>query len=474
MTQRHRLPFSLLLPLLGACVHAPTKPEAWQAPELREGFASDGASAGTGAAAGDAWWESFGDPLLHALVQEALENNQDLLAASARVAVSVAQARQAGALRGPSVDAALAASRNRAFFVGLPIPGAGDVLQSTYSSYQGDFNISWEADLWGRLADAERSALASVEASRAQVLAARLSIAAQTVRLWFSLTEARLQRELARAMEQSYRETEAFVRARVEVGLAQLLDQRLAESQSARAAAEVGRAEQLERSCVRGLEVLLGRYPAGELEGVESMPPLSGSVPVGLPVQLLARRPDLVAAQFDLQAKDARGDSERADLYPKLALTGSLGRTSDALEDLLDGDFSAWRLAAVLSAPLFDGGRREAAIEALDADLLAARASFAQNVLRACAEVEGALDAETLLSGRAVHQMRALETAKSAEELSRMQYEQGLVDLAMLLDTRRGRLQVEAEWLQLQHARLDARVDLMVALGGGFRAELGE
>lgn len=467
MTTRHHLLTALLLPL-GACVQAPAKPEPWQAPELREGFAAQAADATAGAFIGDAWWESFGDPLLDALVREALERNQDLRAAGARVAMAVAQGRQAGALRGPSVDTAMAASRNRTVYVGLPIPGAGDVLQSTYSIYQGDFNISWEADLWGRLADAERSALASVEVSRAQVAAVRLSIAAQTVRLWFSLTEARLQRELAQATKQSYRETEDFVRARVEVGLAQVLDQRLAESQAARAAADLGRAEQLERSTVRGLEVIIGRYPGGELDGVQALPLLPAPVPVGLPAELLARRPDLVAAQFDLQSKDARGDSQRADLYPKLVLTGSLGRTSDALEHLLDGDFSVWGLAAALSAPLFDGGRREAAIVAIDADLLAARATFAQSVLRACSEVEGALDAETFLAGRTVHQMLALEAARAAEEISKMQYEQGLVDKAHLLEARRGRLQVEREWLQIQHAQLESRVNLLVALGGGF------
>lgn len=435
---------------------------------------AEGAQERAGVAVLDTWWESFGDPQLDALVREALEHNQDLRAASARMAGAVAQARQAGALRGPSADAAVAASRNRSVYVGLPIPGAGDVLQSTSTSFQGDFNISWEADLWGRLADAERAALASVETSRAQLAGARLSIAAQTARLWFALSEARLQHKLAQDIEQSYRETEAYVSARVVVGLAQDYDLRVVEGLRARAAAGVSQAELLELSSVRALEVLLGRYPEGELQGLQALPALPAAAPVGLPAELLARRPDLVAAQFDMRSMAARGDSARADLYPKLVLTGSTGRTSSALEDLLDGDFSVWRLAAALSAPLYDGGRREAAIEALDADLLAARASFAQSVLRACAEVEGALDSEALLAQRGVHWLLALEASGAAEQLAKLQYEQGVVDISNLLNARRDRLQVERERLALRRAQLDSRVNLLVALGGGFSAGLVE
>ncbi len=453
--------------LLTACISAPDRPEDWERPELPAAYEEAQAPSELAAIEID-WWTRFEDPVLDSLVLEALAHNHDLGAAAQRVVAAAGQARVAGALDQPSVDYSFSAARNRNVFVGLPIPGGRNVLSNTFTNFSNTFGISWEADLWGRLASQERSALASLAAIEAERAGVQLSVSAQTVDLWFGLIDARLQRELAERTLANFQDSERFVGERYRAGVAAALDLRLAETQTAGAAAALTSARQVERSSRRALEVLLGRYPSAELEAQERLPSLPGPVPAGLPIDLISRRPDLVAAEQSLLALEATGDSLRADLYPRLALTGSFGTTSDMLEDLLDGDFSIWGLAAGLAQPVLDGGRRRAEIEVQDARLREARARFAQSVLMACSEVENALDSEFFLDERAGHLSAALVAASAAEELSEAQYKEGLVDIVTLLEAQRNRITAESSVLSAERAVLSSRVALIRSLGGGL------
>ena len=195
---------------------------------------------------------------------------------------------------------------------------------------------------------------------------------------------------------------------------------------------------------------------------------MTGRVPAGLPADLVRRRPDLAAAERRLTAADRRLASARRALLPGIRLTGGGGRSSEELADLLDGDFSVWSLAANLTMPLFQGGRLRARVQAAEADREALAAAYAGLVLGAFAEVERALAAEAALAERETALVETADQAAAAESLAADRYRRGLVDLVTLLDAQRSAHRARSQLLATRRQRVDARVDLHVALGGGF------
>lgn len=436
-------------------------PEAWATPELDD------------TAPVAHWWRAFDDPRLSALVDEALEHNRDLGAAVARMEQALAQARIAGSTLAPALDANASGARRQQVFVGLPLPGGG-VLQSRSTAYGASLDLSWEIDLWGRLRAGRDAADADARAAAADTTGAALSLAAQASKAWFALLEARAQIELAEATARSWQDNADWIRARYERGLASALDLRLALSNTEDARAARAAREDSAQRIARQLEVLLGRYPdaaaLGLAEEGAGLPPPPDAPPVGLPATLLERRPDLVAARERLAAADQRVAESKAALLPGLGLTASAGRSSDELEDLLDGDFSVWSVGAGLTAPLFRGGALRAAVDVSEARAVEAWNLYEQRVLGACAEVEAALAAEAWLSEREQALAASTREARAAETLARERYRSGVEELVTLLDAQRRAATNESRWIEVRRERLDNRVDLYLALGGGFDA----
>ena len=426
--------------------------------------------AGHAAAAVDSlWWVSLADSTLLALIDEAVASNWDLRLAAARMASAAAQARIAGAPLRPQAQATGTASRRRQNFIGLPIPGGGgDVLASTSTNYGVSLNLSWEVDLWGRLRSGEAAALADLMASAAELRGARLSLAAQTARAYFAVIEARRQVELARESLDNQRLASAQIRERYERGLRPSLDLRLGRTAMAAAAAALHRRVQLLDVAKRQLESLLGRYPAGALEPRAGLPAIDTDVPVGLPSELIRRRPDLVAAERRLAAADARLVQARRALYPRISLTASSGRSSQELADLLKGDFSVWNLAANLTQPLLQGGRLRGGVELARSQAEGAVAAFAQSVLRALGEVEMALAAEVYLARQEAALAVSTAEALAARRLAEERYRRGLSGLITTLESQRLAYTAESQLIAVRRQRLDNRVDLHLALGGGF------
>ncbi len=415
------------------------------------------------------WWLALGGEDLDALVDEALTHNADLAVSAARLRVVTADLRAAGAARLPSVDLSAGAGRRRQNFIGFPIPGSGSgALSSTYTSYDAGVVASWEPDLWDRLGSAERAALRDQEAAVADLAGARESIAAAVVRAWLVCREAGLHRESVRGIQEAWRRNEQVILERYEGGLADAQALRLARSNTHGAASVVAAAGQAHAAARRRLEHLLGRHPAGELSAGPGLEVALSPVPAGLPIELLGRRPDLVAAHARFEAARHRAGAARADLWPRITLTGDAGGVSDQVGDLLDGDYSVWGLAARLTAPLFDGGRRRAVIEGADAATDQAAAGLASAVLTAAFEVELALAAEVELQERARQSSLAAGEAARSAELAADRYRAGVIDVTALLELQR--LALAAEDLRMA-ARRDLwlnRVDLHLALGGGF------
>ena len=302
----YRVPFVALVCLVAlACV----KPPPTTSPDIEVETPPTWTAAPTDAdEPAIEWWDRFGDESLGPLIETALEENIDLIAAAARVDRAVAQARIAGADLEPRIGVGASAKNQRfnpaAFGQGGEGPG---LSASTFTSYGLSLDVSWEVDLWGRLRAGARAAVAEAQAVDADLAGARLSIAGQTAKTWFAVAEALEQVELARSSAESFRVRADWIRERYEMGIRPPLDLRLALSNLAAAEALLARRqEQLDRS-LRLLEVLLARYPSARLLEMfpsTGLPGLPAPPPAGLPAEIVSRRPDLVAAERRLASTD--------------------------------------------------------------------------------------------------------------------------------------------------------------------------
>ncbi|MCB1052023.1 MAG: TolC family protein [Acidobacteria bacterium] len=415
------------------------------------------------------WWLTFHDELLNQWVQKVLDQNPDLAKAQARLAQIYAEQGIVGADRLPQASVGLNASRRKQNFIGLPIPGSeGQVLSNTSNSDGLSFSVTWEVDLWGRLADLHQSAKAQVLAGEADWYGVKLALTAQTVRTYFSLVEAQNLYALAQRSLKAQQAQTDWLQQRFNGGLRNGLDLRFAQANLANTNALISqRKAQVER-LERSLQVLAGSYPEGEADGLTVFPALPDPVPAGLPAELISRRPDLVAADQRLRASGLQLDAAYKNRYPRLSLSGSYGTSSNELTDLLDGDFSVWSLAANLLQPIFQGGRIKAQIAQKQALRDQAFFDFASKAFQAYAEVESTLVSEQLYRDRLAALDLAFQASKSAYEQAQDRYRSGLGDYTLVLEAERRFIQTETDWIMANRTLLENRVQLIMALGGGF------
>ena len=406
------------------------------------------------------WLKDFGDPVLWALVDEAVASNYDLLAVVARVKAARAQAAITGSNAKLQLDSSAAASRR-----GIP---SSNAKRQTSDTFEGQLDAAWEADLWDRLADATRAAEREAAAAAQDYEAARLSLAADVGQAWFDAVESELQVELAAETARNFRQNLAIVEEGFRSGLNDALDVRLERANLAEAESQLELRRIQRNQTVRTLEVLLGRYPGAQLAVASRLPRLMHEVPVGLPAELLERRPDVRAAATRLAAADARLNEARKNRLPSIRLTASGGVSSGELRNLLDFDSVLWTLAAGLAAPIFQGGRLSAEVDLARARADEALVSYAQALLTAFREVETALAAEGLLARRESALRVAAEESSEAATLALERYRSGLVDIITWLEARRRAFSAKSSLLEVNNQRLQNRIALHLALGGDF------
>ena len=416
------------------------------------------------------WWAYFADPRLDRAISQALTYNHDLRAAAARVDAAQAEARIAGAAELPEIDLTLNRGRQRQNFVGFPIPGAeGSVLSRTYTNAGLSLALRWEADVWGRVKSGKLAAMAQTQVRQADLAGVRLSLSGQTAKAWFAAIEARRQVGIARASLDSYRFSAERVRARFESGIRSPLDLRLALSELARAEALLEQRREEADRALRGLEILVGRYPQADYELAEDLPAVPSGVPAGLPAELVHRRPDLAASERQLLVADARIAQAKADLRPRFSLTSATGTSSNTLQDLLNNDVFVWSFLGGVVQPIFNRDRLKATVSQNEALAREAAASYEGSILAAYNEVESALAAEDVLARREKALEEATKQSLAARDLAEQRYRLGLEDIITLLSSQRTALDSESQLLTVRRLRLDNRVNLHLALGGGFR-----
>lgn len=412
------------------------------------------------------WWWDYTDETARALVAEALAANPDLAGMGARLLQSVAAARLKTADREVTAGLGLSAGRSKNNFIGFPLVAGVPVIRS--SSYELALDLSWEPDVWGRLAAGEQAAVSDVRAAAADLAGARLSLVGATLAAWYGLVEATAQRALAERTLAVWDRHAEVVERRHRSGLRSALDRRTVAANRAAAAAELSQRGLLEQAAIRSLEVLLGRYPSAELAATNSFPSLERNVPAGLPVELLQRRADLVAAEARLRSAELRVDEARADFYPQVTLSGSVGMRGEDPSDLFDDDFSVWSLFGHALQPLVDGDRLQSRWELVDARAAEAMAGFRSTLLAAVSEVETRLSAEAWQAETEAALELASQEADAALSLADDRYRSGLIELVTLLDSQRSAHRAAGALLSLRYARVKNRIELHLALGGGF------
>lgn len=437
-------------------------PEAWPAPAQPKAAAESQIE----------WWREYNDPVLDAMIDEALLNNTDLRLAMARLDESGAALGLVRADRMPTVTANAGASRIRGsqeVTFGLP-PGTDPV----YNNLRGSLDASFEIDLFGKFRRASEAARADLLAAAFNRDTVRLTLIAEVARGYFNLRALDAQAVVTRRTLETRRASLELQRLRFDSGVASELEYRQVEAETAQAVALLPDLERRIAHQETALSVLLGRSPraiVGEspvrgaaLEAL-TVPP---AVPEGLPSDLLERRPDLKEAEALLVAANARIGQAKAAYFPAISLTGLFGVESATLADLLTAPARIWQASAGAAQLIFDGGRtgaRVAAARAREQQALAIYQFAIQNAFRdtldalvAQRKTREAFEAE---QGRVAAHRRALE-------LANLRYDNGVSSLLDVLDAERGLLNAELSRIEAQRAQLSAGADLYKALGGGW------
>lgn len=418
-----------------------------------EGPAQFKAAGGNPAPVADGWLGSFNDPSLSALVNEALAYNADLQVAAARVEQAGGYVKVASGALLPSVGVAA---------LGGDKSGSSGGLDGVW------LNASLELDVWGRLRYGEAAAQQQSAAVAADYAYARQSLAATVAKGWFVAIEAGLQRAIAQEALGAAETLLRIAQERLRVGNGN-------EQAVAQARVNVGSArdglrqiELAREQALRSLELLLGRYPSAEIAVAERLSPLPPPVPVGMPSELLERRPDVIAAERRVAAAFNRVGEARAAQLPKISLTAGGSAVTSDLIVLKDVSNPIWGLGVNLIAPLYQGGALQAQVEIRTAEQKQAVAEYARIGQRAFGEVENALAAENTLRERDAILEASVRDSARAAELTRIQFRVGSVDLRAVEQGQLALYSARIARLRVQAERLAQRVNLHLALGGDF------
>ncbi len=460
--------FALAAPFaLGACAVGPDyrapktqMPKSWSSSAPARS-ASESATPASSAELAH-WWTLFRDPHLDSLVEGALAANLDLRGAAARIRQARAARVVAGAAQAPTIDLSASATRS------------GSSNSSTQDLYRAGFDASWELDLFGGVRRGVEAADADLASTIDDARALRVSLVAEVTVDYFEYLTVALELSIARENLVAQRESIELSRQRYEAGFVSALDVRSAEALAASTTARIPALESELRTAEIALALLLARQPEdsqGELSIDAKLPAVLPDVPLGLPSELLRRRPDIRKAEADLHGATARIGIAESDLFPKFSLDGTLGFAGDHLGALGNVDDRFWSFGPSLSLPLFNAGRLRANLEEQRALADQSFVLYQKAVLTALADVETALYSYTKERERRAALADSLRAEQAAADLARELYTAGRTDFSNVISADRQRLDAQDSLAQSDRQIIDDLVALYKALGGGWDFE---
>ena len=443
--------------LLSACASQPTHnervaeletvPSAWQ--QLPSGDKV--------LAVEDNWLQQLHDPQVFTLVEQALAHNQAILQAGYDVAIKEQQLIAAGADLWPSLDLSTRASRSK------------DNRPVSYNNASSaSLELSYEVDLWGKLSASERQANLEYLAEKATFAQSKQQLVADVVAGWFDVITNHKLLELYKQREQNAEKNLDIIESGYRQGLNEALDVYLARNELNTERSNIAAQQATLTKSIRDLERLTGQYPAGALSVSADLPLLENTIPLGLPSELITRKPALMASWYQLLSTDAGLAYAHKQRFPSLNLSASISDSTDRMSDLFSPSSLAWSLIGSISMPLFEGGRLKANEEQARLSVKRQEQAYLATLYDAFNDVETAISQEQALKVRYEKTLEAQENAIAAERLSFEQYQSGLVTYTTVLDAQDRSFNAQSSVIELKNQLIKNRINLHIALGGDF------
>lgn len=442
--------------VLGGCA-APAMDAAQPAPALPKQWPQAATATEADAAVSQHWWRSFGSAELDSVVDRAQIQSWSVAEAAARVRQAAARWNQAGAALLPEVNGGMNATRNKSLSDG------GDTAQNRFTA---SLSASYEVDFWGKNRAGRDAAQAAWKASVFDRDTVQLTVTAGAAQAWLHSVALHERVDIARLNLQSAERLVQLVESRARAGAASALELAQQKGLVASQRRSLLALQQQALDAQAALATLLGQAGGADVVTTSLLGLQMPAVGVGVPAQLLVRRPDIARAEAQLAAAQANVQVARAAMLPRLTLTGSVGTGDDRWQRMFDNPLYA--LAAGLTAPIFDAGRLAAGNELAMAQREELLATYRKTIIEAFADVQLALHAVTGVQAQAEAQSEELAQARKALSLAETRYRSGAESLLTLLDAQRTLYAAQDVAVQLRLAHLQAHVSLYKALGGGW------
>jgi multidrug efflux system outer membrane protein len=413
------------------------------------------------------WWKQFQDPVLDALIAEALANNRNLKIAVANIEQAAGVLTQTRSPLYPQIGYGGSAARERASEAGsVPVPS---IIPNPQSSYQVVASASWEIDLWGRIRRLSESAqaemLATEEAWHGVILSLVASVASNYIQL-LGLDEQLL---VSKQTLATYADSVKLFELRFKYGEVSQMTVEQARSQFETAAAAIPQVESQIAQTENALSILLGRNPGPVRRGKTINQLELPAVPAGLPSEVLTNRPDIRQAEQNLIAANAQIGAARALYFPTISLTGAFGLASADLSSLFTGSARVWNYAGSFAGPIFTGGAISSQVKQAEAARKAALYGYELTIQSAFADTESTLVASSKLIEQVRAQERLVRANSEYVRLARLQYDGGYSPYSTVLQAEQQLFPSELNYVQSRAALFISLVNIYKAMGGGWR-----
>ncbi len=403
------------------------------------------------------WLALLDNPQVQQLVAKALAANHQFAMQAYALEIAEQQLIVSGSKLWPELDLAFRSGRNK------------DNQTSTYANTNSlNLNLSYEVDIWGKLSAAAQVSNYNYLAQKATFEQFKQQLIVNVVSTWFKVIEANKLLALYQSRVANSRQNLAIIEAGYNLGLTPALDVYLTRNDLNTELTRVSEQETEKKRLIRQLERLIGEYPKGELLVNANLPLLTNEIPLGLPSELISRKPELKASWYKLLSQDAGLAYAHKQRFPSIVLSGSVGDSASDLSDLLPGSSLAWSLLGSISAPIFNAGRLQANEEKARIELKQGERLYLDTLYGAFSDVENSITRERGLKNSYYTMLEAQENAQIAATLSFEQYQSGLVSYTAVLDAQNRSFEAQTTLIKIKNQLISNRINLHFSLGGDF------
>jgi multidrug efflux system outer membrane protein len=403
------------------------------------------------------WLSQLDNPQVHQLVKKAFAVNHQFAMQAYALEISEQQLIVSGSQLLPELDLVFRSGRNK-----------NNQTGSYANSNSVNLNLSYEIDLWDKLSDADRLSNYNYLAQKSSFEQYKQQLVVNVVTTWFSVIEAEKLLALYRSRVENSQQNLAIIEASYSSGLTPALDVYLTRNDLNNELTRVSEQETVKIKLIRQLERLIGEYPKGELLVNANLPLLTNDIPVGLPSELISRKPGLKASWYQLLSQNAALAYAHKQRFPSIVLSGSLGDANADIGDLLSGSSLAWSLLGNVSAPIFNAGRLKTNEEKARLALKQGEQLYLDSLYGAFSDVENAITTEKSLKQRYYTMSAAQVNAKIAATLSFEQYQSGLVSYTTVLEAQKRSFEAQTTLIKIKNQLVANRINLHFSLGGDF------